>query len=143
MIIGALVIGGFALKLIVDRSPDAPAASETLDVPGVTEDAPTPAPQPTATSTVLSSGEHNVKIAVESDGAVRVGFKFTGGAEGLKDATKTFSKSATVSGSDGLAQVGVQLLDNATFATCTITVDGAKKSTQKTTTKASVAVCGV
>lgn len=145
MIIGAVVIGAFGLKLILDTSPDVPKASETLEAPGIDDETSTPTPvaQPTATSTALSDGQHEVKISVESDGGIRVGFRFTGGDEGVKDATKTFSRTANVSGSTGLAQVGVQLLDNASFATCTITVDGQKKSTQKTNNQASVAVCGI
>ncbi len=117
MVIGALVIGGFALKLLLGTAPDVPEASETLgpiESELVPSDTPTPFTTPSPSSTALGSGNHEVKITVKSDGAIRVGYKFTGGKEGLKDATKTFSITETVPGAAGLAQVGVQLVGGAT-----------------------------
>lgn len=145
MVVGAIVVGAFALKLLLDTRPDAPKASETLgpiESEVLPTDTATPFTPPSPTSTALGTGKHEVKIAVKSDGAIRIGYKFTGGKEGLKDADKTFSVTDKVPGAAGLAQVGVQLLDGATNATCTITVDGVEKSKGKTTNQASVAVCG-
>ncbi|MCW2800154.1 MAG: hypothetical protein JWQ70_1626 [Aeromicrobium sp.] len=84
---------------------------------------------------------HHVVVSVVSDGEIFVGYRYRGGRKATKVTTRSYSNTATVHGPQPLAQVGAQLKGSATYATCTITLDG--KQVAKSTTKGagSVVVC--
>lgn len=87
------------------------------------------------------TGPHKVRITVTSDGAIYVGYRFYKGSQGLKYANKSFSVSETVKGGRGVAQVGAQVLDTASYATCSISIDGVVVTTNRASKRFAVAVC--
>jgi hypothetical protein len=70
-------------------------------------------------------GLHTVTVTATSDGAMNIGFRFRGGhGDGKKIAGETFSLTQKVRGGLPIGQIGVQVLYNATYATCSVLVDG-------------------
>jgi hypothetical protein len=77
---------------------------------------------------------HTVTVSATSDGAMSIGYRFRGGnGDGFKVAGKTFSFTTKVRGGLPVTQIGVQILSNATYAACSITIDGVVTTTGKTT----------
>lgn len=144
MVLGALVIGGFALKLLLDTAPETPKPSETLgpiESEVLPTDTATPFTPPSPSSTTPASGKRKVKIAIESDGTASFAYKFGDGELKVQNATRSFSITKTVSGSP-LAQVSVQPGPDATYVKCAIAVDGVQKSVEKSGTQP-IAICTV
>ena len=85
---------------------------------------------------------HKVVIRFTSDGAMYAGWRYrTKGGDGLKVAGRTLEVSKTVRGSLPVAQAAVQALQTATYATCTIIVDGVAVTTQTAKGTNHVTVC--
>lgn len=141
-VLGCVVLGVFGLKVLTDSKVEPTTDTEAF-TPYSTSAAPPigATPAPSDGDSAPSDGKHKVRITVESDGKVKVGFKFIDGDQGIKDANRSFSLNKTVQGDAALAQVGVELGTGATYATCTISVDGVKKSTRRTTATAQVVIC--
>lgn len=147
MVLGCVLMAAFALKTLIGGSPEPETSStgEEAFTPfetNIIPDEPPDAAPSTEAPPDGGSGAHKVKIRIESDGAVRIGYRFQDGPEGFKNTDKSFSMTETVRGAGPFAQVGVQL-QGATRASCTISVDGVEKSTSKTSGNSPIAVCGV
>lgn len=84
---------------------------------------------------------HKVSITFTADGSLYAGYRFRNGGEGIKVADRTLTVNRVVNGPLPLAQVGVQVVGDSTFATCTITVDGVTVTTQTARGKGFVVVC--
>lgn len=83
-----------------------------------------------------------VEIRFKSDGALYAGWRYrTKGGEGSKVASKSLTVSKTVKGGLPTAVAAVQALSTATYATCTIYVDGVVVSTQTAKGANHVTVC--
>ncbi|MCW2749074.1 MAG: hypothetical protein JWR83_184 [Aeromicrobium sp.] len=118
------------------RPTQAPASGVSL--PGFTTGA--SAGDPFANS-VGDSSIHRVTISVTSDGAIYVGYRYRNGKKGVKVANGSFSDSRTLHGPLPLAQVGVQVIGNGTYAICSVTIDGAKVVTYTAKGAGHVVVC--
>jgi hypothetical protein len=85
---------------------------------------------------------HKVVIRFTSDGALYAGWRYrTKGGEGSKIAARTLEVSKTVQGGLPVAQAAVQVLQTATYAKCTIIVDGVAVTTQTAKGVNHVTVC--
>jgi hypothetical protein len=92
-----------------------------------------------------SSGDnkaHKVEIRFSSDGAFYAGWRYrTKGGEGLKVGDRSLVVGKTVRGGLPVAQVAVQALRTATYATCSIVVDGVVVATETAKGANHVTVC--
>jgi hypothetical protein len=85
---------------------------------------------------------HKVQIKFTSDGALYAGWRYrTKGGEGVKVAEKSLTVGKTVRGGLPAAQAAVQVLRTATYATCTIYIDGVAVTTQTAKGANHVTVC--
>jgi hypothetical protein len=85
---------------------------------------------------------HKVVIRFTSDGAMYTGWRYrTKGGGGTKIASRTLEVSRTVQGALPVAQAAVQVLQTATYAKCTIIVDGVEVTTQTAKGVNHVTVC--
>lgn len=111
--------------------PDGPSGFPTIA--GAT---PTAAIDPATLAKNLKNGDpfgaggtdnsvHTVTLTFTSDGAAYLGYKLRGGQSDAKVVSKSYSVTRSVHGPLPVAYVVVQALSNATYATCTITIDGA------------------
>ena len=166
MVVGAVVVVVSGFLMVRGGSTADPSVSDsggsdafvpyddpTVDPAAIEKTEPTPEPGGKNPLTVVSKGNegwgkttgdtgpHEVTISVTSDGAIYVGYRFWKGKSGLKFAEKSFSTTQTVHRGRGVAQVGAQVLDTATYATCTISVDGVVVTTNRASKKLAVAVC--
>lgn len=147
---GVVVLAAFGLKTLMDSGPDPESSRsgeqafipyETTVLPETTITPSTPASSPTPlTGTVgddplagvggFGPGQadiapHKVTVSITSDGAVHLGFRFYKGGSGYRFADRTFSMTKTVRGTRPyLAQVAAKLQPTATWAKCSISVDG-------------------
>lgn len=132
-----------------------PFGTDTNEVEAVKPlPSPTPSPTPTAQADTSlgfkkpfgkAAGDntpHSVTITIKSDGAVYIGFRFYQGTKGYRFANRSFTITRTVHGAKPLAQVGVKYESNATYATCSISVDGVVINSNRTGKKFAVTVCG-
>ena len=166
--VGVVVIAALGLKMLMNSGSDlestdggeqafTPYETKLLPEATITPSAPTPSETP-LTSTVGNedplagvrrfgiAGDdntpHKVTITLQSDGSMYIGYRFYKGDEGYRYASKKISITDTVRGSRTIAQVGVIFQQNATYAECTISVDGVPIVTRTTKgTKHRVTVC--
>ena len=85
---------------------------------------------------------HKVVLTFTADGGMYAGWRYrskTG--SGVQVADKSLVLSKTVRGGLPVAQMGVQVLGTSTYASCTISVDGVKVSTQTARGVNHVVVC--
>ena len=75
---------------------------------------------------------HTVTLSVSGDGALSIGYRFRDGKSGdSKVVNRSFSTTRSVHGPLPVAQIGVQVLSNASYATCSITIDGTTTTSHK------------
>lgn len=68
---------------------------------------------------------HTVKITISSDGAAYLGYRYRDGKNSdIKVINRSFTYTRTVNGPLPLVQVAVQVLRSATYATCSVAIDG-------------------
>lgn len=166
--VGVVVLGAFGLKTLMGSGsgPESSESSEQAFIPYETTLLPettitpsTPAPSPTPLTGTVGDEDplagvhrfgiagddntpHKVTITLQSDGSMYFGFRFYKGDEGYRYASNKISITNTVRGSRTLVQVGVKYQQNATYAKCTISVDGVPIVTHTTKgTKYQVTVC--
>lgn len=85
---------------------------------------------------------YRVTLQLTSDGAVYEGHDYRDGKRaGSSVINKTITINRTVRGPLPLARIGGQVLSNATYATCTITLDGVVVSTRTARKPGYVTVC--
>jgi hypothetical protein len=85
---------------------------------------------------------HKVVIRFTSDGALYAGWRYRDkGGAGSKIASHTLEVGRTVRGALPVAQAAVQVLQTATYAKCTIFVDGVAVTTQTARGVNHVTVC--
>lgn len=161
--VGAVVLVAFGLSTLRggDSDGDPSADSTEAFVPYETEVLPE---EPTITPSTPASGKspalltdaldsvgkfgkggdnsvHKVVLTAKSDGGIYVGYRLRGGREGIQVAEKKFAYSNSARGPLPIAQLGVQILSTATYATCTISVDGVVVSTKTVRGTYRVLVC--
>jgi hypothetical protein len=85
---------------------------------------------------------HTVTLRATSDGAMSTGYRFR---HHKGDGSQVVSKSLTITrqvrGSLPVGQIGVQVLSNATWATCSVTIDGTEVSSHRANGPGHVVVC--
>lgn len=85
---------------------------------------------------------HKVTITATGDAAVYVGYRFRDGkGSDLRVINKSFSFTRTVRGSLPVAQVAVQVLNNGTYATCSIALDGVTVISSTARSSGHVTIC--
>lgn len=86
---------------------------------------------------------HKVTVSVTGDGALNIGYRFRDGKDAdSRVVTRSFSYTRSVHGPLPVVQIGVQVLYNATYATCSITIDGTTTVTRRSATgPGHIAVC--
>lgn len=84
---------------------------------------------------------YTVRITVQSDGDMYIGYRYRDGRGDIKLAQQTFTKTTRVRGPRPLAQVGVQVRGTGTYATCTIAIDGVTVSRATAPALYHVTVC--
>ncbi|AXT85583.1 hypothetical protein C6I20_10515 [Aeromicrobium sp. A1-2] len=85
---------------------------------------------------------HKVVLTFTADGGMYAGWRYRGkSGSGVKVADRSLVLTKTVRGGLPVAQMGVQVLGTSTYATCTISVDGVKVSTQTARGVNHVVVC--
>lgn len=85
---------------------------------------------------------HTVTLRIVSDGAVNVGYRYRGGeGDGQQLANRSLTLTRTVRGPLPVAQVAVQVLSNATYAKCSISIDGIVVNSYTASGGGYVAVC--
>ncbi|GAA3512163.1 hypothetical protein GCM10022234_03420 [Aeromicrobium panaciterrae] len=166
--VGVVVMGAFGLKTLMDSGSDPAAGTpdgqafipyETDLEPETTITPSTPATTPIPLTGTVGDEDplagvrrfgiagddntpHKVTITLQSDGSMYFGFRFYKGDEGYRYASRKISITNTVRGSRTLVQVGVKYQQNATYAKCTISVDGVPIVSRSTKgTKYQVTVC--
>ncbi len=84
---------------------------------------------------------HEVRVTFTADGSLYAGYRFRNGGEGIKVASSSLTIDRTVRGPLPVAQVAVQVLENSTYATCSIEIDGVVVNTQTARGKNHVVIC--
>lgn len=159
-----LLVGGYLV--LFDESSKTPTSAEGLsagtqpfqpgedEIPESLEDLVNPAKIGESAVTGVSQGAgnpfgntagdrrfHTVQITLRSDGAMYIGYRYRDKSGGLKIAERTLVVNHRVRGPLPVAQVAVQVLDTATFATCSIAIDGVTVTQSTARGSHHVAIC--
>ncbi|MEJ7635176.1 hypothetical protein [Aeromicrobium sp.] len=96
-------------------------------------------------SLTVSNGlgaKHRVRVEATSDGSSYLGFLYRDGAgAGVVFRPGGFSTTRTVRGELPAAKLAVQVMPDASFATCTIYIDGKRADRRTATRRGDIVVC--
>lgn len=164
MVVGAVVIVGTMLTIWLGGSSDDKASEDedlagsyrapTLDTGIVKTEKPGKSASKDVNSLLAAGGSdpfagttsdgklHKVVIRFTSDGAMYAGWRYRSkGGDGLQVGNRTLEVSKTVRGPLPVGQAAVQVLQTASYATCSIIVDGIVVTTQTAKGVNHVTVC--
>lgn len=168
LLVAVVVIAGIDHKLRSETAtplatPTYPATVQDPDVPSdVSSDAPSSESSSAASSgggSLLALGKsfsatdpfasragdtrmHSVTITITADGAAYAGYRYRDGKRSdVRIVDRRFSITRSVRGPLPIVQIGVQVMSNSTWATCSIAIDGTTTNSQTVRGVNHVGVC--